>query len=285
MIAFWTLAGLAAALSAMAVLIGARRGQAHGLDAAVNVRAEAAAAELSALDSLRERGQLSDEDWQTAWAEAGRRILTDLSPTAASGAAVSPPLAPARTATPRNLALATVATVLASVGLYAIVGQPGLPDQPYEQRVTQWATGDQPLEPAQVAAVVERMARDTPNQPQVWQMLGAARFDAGDPIGAASAFRQALSLQPDHAQSWARLGESLVRANGGTVGADAEAAFVEALKLDANQLGARYFLGEAALVRNDTARVRDMWLPLIAALSPEDPRRADLQARLPGAGQ
>jgi hypothetical protein len=28
-----------------------------------------------------------------------------------------------------------------------------------------------------------------------------------------------------------------------------------------------------------------MWLPLIAALSPEDPRRADLQARLPGAGQ
>ena len=114
-------------------------------------------------------------------------------------------------------------------------------------------------------------------------MLGAARFEAGDPIGAASAFRRALALQPDDAQSWARLGESLVRAQEGTVGGDAEAAFREALKRDPGQLGARYFLGEAALARDDHQAVRMLWGPLIAALDPADPRRLDLERRLPPA--
>ena len=72
-----------------------------------------------------------------------------------------------------------------------------------------------------------------------------------------------------------------MRANGGAVDGDAEAAFRQALRRDPNQLGARYFLGEAAMARGDAAAVREMWLPLIAALDPRDPRRADLEARLP----
>ena len=50
------------------------------------------------------------------------------------------------------------------------------------------------------------------------------------------------------------------------------------------ELGARYFLGEAALTRGDVAMVRQMWLPLIAALDPADPRRVDLERRLPPEG-
>ena len=136
-----------------------------------------------------------------------------------------------------------------------------------------------------VAAVIARVVDEQPDNHQALTMLGAARFEAGDSIGAASAFRRALALQPEDARSWARLGESLVRANGGEVGPDAEAAFAQALRRDPAQLGARYFLGEAALARGDAAGVRAMWLPLIAALDPTDPRRADLQRRLPGGAQ
>ena len=114
-------------------------------------------------------------------------------------------------------------------------------------------------------------------------MLGVARFQAEDPIGAASVFRRALEIDAEDAQTWARLGESLVRANDGTVGADAEAAFREAIKRDPAQLGARYFLGEALLKRGDKAGAAAVWGPLIAALEPNDPRRADLQQRLGGA--
>ena len=54
-------------------------------------------------------------------------------------------------------------------------------------------------------------------------MLGAARFAADDPLGAASAFRRLIEREPENAQAWARLGESLVRANDDQIGADAEA--------------------------------------------------------------
>ena len=96
--------------------------------------------------------------------------------------------------------------------------------------------------------------------------------------------RRALQVNPEDAQAWARLGESLVRAGGGEIGPDAEAAFSQAVARDPGQLGARFFLGEAALARGDEARTREMWLPLIAVLDPRDPRRADLERRLPGAG-
>ena len=129
--------------------------------------------------------------------------------------------------------------------------------------------------------MVGRIVRERPTDHTALTMLGAARFEAGDSIGAASAFRRALEQKPDDARSWARLGESLVRSQDGEVGADAEAAFREALKRDPNQLGARYFLGEAALKRGDTSQVQAMWSPLIAALDPRDPRRADLERRLP----
>ena len=114
--------------------------------------------------------------------------------------------------------------------------------------------------------------------------LGAARFAAGDPLGAASAFRRLIALDPRDAQAWARLGESLVVANDNQIGGDAEAAFREALKLDPDQLGARFFLGEAALRRGDAVEARTLWTPLIAALDPADPRRLDLERRLPKGG-
>ncbi|MDX2335832.1 hypothetical protein NJD11_12900 [Brevundimonas vesicularis] len=56
------------------------------------------------------------------------------------------------------------------------------------------------------------------------------------------------------------------------------------MKLDSDQLGARFFLGEAALRRGDDASARTLWTPLIAALDPADPRRLDLERRLPKDG-
>ena len=266
MTAFWIMTALLTALAGLLALAGARRGA--DADEAIS-----AAAELAELDRLKARGLLDEAGWTAARAEAGRRILIS-----------DREAAPVR-AGPRDRfwVLAGMAlTAAATLGLYALVGAPGLPDQAYERRVDQWTTELETLQPPQLAAVAARVVRERPDDHQALTMLGAARFEAGDPIGAASAFRRALTLQPDDAQSWARLGESLTRANGGEVGGDAEAAFAQALRRDPGQLGARYFLGEAALARGEAAMVRAMWGPLIAALDPADPRRADLQRRMPG---
>lgn len=268
MTVFWIMTALLTALAGLLTLAGARR----GADAS---EAVSSAAELDELDRLKARGLLDEAGWTAARAEAGRRIL-------GAGREAGPP---AR-AGPRDRlwVLGGIgATALAALGLYAVLGAPGLPDQAWERRVDQWATELDTLEAPQIAAVAARVVRERPDDHQALTMLGAARFEAGDPIGAASAFRRALALRPDDARSWARLGESLVRANEGAVGGDAEAAFTEALRRDPAQLGARYFLGEAALARGDAAAVRAMWGPLIAALDPADPRRIDLQQRMPGA--
>ncbi|HYC97377.1 c-type cytochrome biogenesis protein CcmI [Brevundimonas sp.] len=267
---FWIMTALLAALAGLLVLAGARR----GVDAG-EATSGSGAVELSELDRLKARGLLDEAGWTAARAEAGRRILSgrrDIAPVAAG-------------AHDRFWVLGGIGVaVAAAVGLYAVVGAPGLPDQAYERRVDDWATQLDTLQPPQIAAVVARVVEERPNDHQALTMLGAARFEAGDPVGAVSAFRRAVTVQPDDARSWARLGESLVRANEGEVDGDAEAAFTEALRLDAGQLGARFFLGEAALARGDAARVREMWLPLIAVLDPADPRRIDLEARLPAAG-
>ena len=265
MTAFWIMAAMLTALAGLSALTGARR----GADAAETV---SAAAELAELDRLRARGLLDEAGWTAARAEAGRRILV-------SDREITPNRAGTRD---RFWVLAGLATTAAAaLGLYAVVGTPGLPDQAYERRVDQWATELDSLQSPQLAAVAARAVREQPNDHRALTMLGAARFEAGDPIGAASAFRRAVTLQPGDAQSWSRLGESLTRANGGVVGGDAEAAFAQALTRDPDQLGARYFLGEAALVRGEASMVRAMWGPLIAALDPADPRRVDLQRRMP----
>lgn len=272
MTVFWIMTALLASLAGLLVLAGARRGE----DVTEAANTAAASAELDELDRLKARGLLDDAGWASARAEAGRRILS-----AERSSAVIAPRPSDRFWVLGALALSGAG----GLGLYYALGTPGLPDQAYVQRVNEWA-GRPPetLEAPQLAAVVARAVAERPNDHEALTMLGAARFQAGDPIGAVSAFRRAVAVQPDDAQSWARLGESLVRADGGRIGGDAEAAFREAVQRDPGQLGARYFLGEAALVRGDAAGVRVMWLPLIAALDPEDPRRADLVARMPGGG-
>ncbi len=266
MTAFWIMTALLTALAGMSVLAGARR----GADADDTV---SPSAELAELDRLKARDLLDEAGWTAARAEAGRRILVS-----------DREAAPVRAGTRDRFGVLAglVATAGVALGFYAVVGAPGLPDQAYERRVDQWATGLDTLQPPQLAAVAARVVRERPNDHQALTMLGTARFEAGDPIGAASAFRRAVALQPDDAQSWSRLGESLTRANGGEVGGDAEAAFAQSLRRDPGQLGARYFLGEAALARGEAAMVRALWGPLIAALDPADPRRADLQRRMPG---
>lgn len=265
---FWFSAAVLSALAGLLVLAAARRGVDDGGDPL----GRAAAGELAELDRLKARGLLDDAGWTQARAEAGRRMLT-MDRAGGDAAAL-------RAVDPRWLLAAVAATVAAALGVYVVTGSPGAPDQAYERRVDGWAADLDRLEPAQMAAVVARVARERPGDRQAWTMLGAARFEAGDPMGAASAFRRALEIDPTDAQSWARLGESLVRAQDGVVGADAEAAFQEAVRLDAGQLGALYFLGEAAVARGDRAGAAARWEPLMAALSPDDPRRADLQRRL-----
>lgn len=268
MMVFWIMALLASALAGWMVLTSAR----GGATTEATPQQDLGAAELAELDRLNGRGLLSDDAYQAARGEAGRRLLATPEPMAVSkvGGVFDQ----------RAVLVGVVAAVLGTLGLYLAFGSVGLPDQAYASRIDQWAQSTEALEPEQIAAVIARDSALNPDDMRLLELLGAAKFQAGDPVAAATAFRKVLARNPDDARSWARLGESLVRSQEGVVGVDAEAAFREAVKRDPNQLGAVFFLGEAALARGDAAGARIVWTPLIEALDPSDPRRADLLNRL-----
>lgn len=269
---FWIMTAALTALAGLLVLAGARRG-AHTSAAASETEADrlSGARELSELDRMKDRGLLDEAGWKSARAEAGRRLLA---------ARRAEGTVQVGTRDGLWVLVGVGVTAAVSLALYFGFGRPGMADQPYEKRVAEWAAQPERLEPAQVAAVMTAVVRDKPRDAMALSMLGAARFEAGDAVGAASAFRRALAIEPDNAQNWARLGESLVRASEGRIGADAEAAFREAIRRDPEQLGARYYLGEAALARGDLAEGERMWAPILRVLEPSDPRRPELEQLL-----
>ena len=115
MIVFWIMTGLAAALAALLVLTGARR----GADPAAGAETRAGSREIEELDRLKARGLLDEAAYAGARAEAGRRLL-----------AVSATTTPVAGARDRFWVLGGIGvTVAAALGLYVFTGSPGLPDQ------------------------------------------------------------------------------------------------------------------------------------------------------------
>lgn len=273
MIAFWLIAGLAAALAGFAVLaFSAGRAAAGSAD----IERDAAARQFEELDLLRGRRLIDEQSWAAARAEAARRLLAGSRPRPAEDVQSSP-------AHRRWVLVGVLAAAALALGVYLITGAPGAPDQPFARRVDAWSADLEGLDSMQLAAVAERVAGERPNDPQAWIFLGRARFEAGDGLAAASAFRRALSMTPEDARVWAWLGEALTRAQDGVVGVDAEAAFRQALVRDPAQRTARYYLGRVALERGEAAEARRLWAPLLEAFPADDPRRVELEQSLTGA--
>jgi cytochrome c-type biogenesis protein CcmH len=272
MLLFWIAAGLLAAAVAALVLWRAARPPAAGSEASDTLIYRR---QLDELESLKARGLLDEESYASARAEAARRLLKAAGDEA--GGAERP-----ATAGDRRLVLAGVAgATLVALAVYLATGAPGRPDAPIKARLEAWSRTDPSrLQPGEIAAVLTRVAAERPNDPLLWSLLGRARAEANDPLGAAQAFERAVGIDPSRAADWSFLGETLVAVNEGAVDADARAAFERARALAPGLPTPRYYLGlaEAGAGRRDAALA--LWKPLAAEMAPGDPRRTDLERRI-----
>ena len=270
MIAFWiSAAGLSAAAGALVLRSAARAGVAQGASTGLDTHRR----QLGEIDRLAENGLLDETEHKAARAEAGRRLLA---------AADTAETWTRDGAGPRRLAVAAAAVApLVAVGAYVFIGSPGFSDQPYARRVAEWrATDPALLDPPRIAAVLETLAAQRPNDAEPLKHLALARSASGDLAGAEQALRRAVRLAPGRADLWTGLGETFVAQAEGQVGADAKLAFREALKIDPTSLSARYHLGRGKIGDGDVAGGLSDWRALAADLPTNDPRRVAMNREI-----
>jgi cytochrome c-type biogenesis protein CcmH len=209
------------------------------------------------------RGLLTPEQAETARAEIGRRIL------ALDAVEASPPVGPK----PLMAAIAAIlAMPVAGLLIYAGIGSPGLPDQPFAERATGgagiMADGAPRLSMQEALARLRAHLKNKPDDLTGWLLLARSEVGLGRYREGAEAYRHAAELssyRPDIAAEW---GEALVMAEGAVTPAAARA-FEAGLKDKASAPKSRYYLALAKLEQGDPRGALRGWADL-AADSPPD---------------
>lgn len=256
--------------------------------------------QLTEVEKEAAAGLIEGDQAETASTEIKRRLL-------AADRARGPNLARFSLAE-RNFAAVAVTgiIVLGSVWLYAVNGSPELPASARMGASAQTTAVDQlaaataplgngglPQNPAQprlgsvdemIARLVERLSH-SPNDPEGWRMLGWSYFNTERFAQAASAYAKAIELNPQSVDYRSSRGEALVRAADGRVTDDAKAVFAEALRLDAKDSRARFFLGLAKEQSGDKRAALDDWIAILNETDSNDAWVNDLKQRVAELGQ
>ena len=173
--------------------------------------------------------------------------------------------------------VALIGLPLAAGGLYLRLGSPAMPDVPLASRKAASvasASIDQLI--GQVQAHLEK----NPTDGRGWSVLAPVLVRVGRFDDAAQAYRNAIQYAGDDAARRAGLGEALTGAANGVVTADAKAEFERAVKRDAGEAKANYFLGVAA---EQDGRPRDaaaIWRAMLAKAPADAPWRPVVTAAL-----
>ncbi|MDV6331913.1 c-type cytochrome biogenesis protein CcmI [Asticcacaulis sp. 201] len=180
------------------------------------------------------------------------------------------------------IALGLVA--VASAWLYLFIGHPKLADQPYKQRLATWTrlAQSQPdsLPPKAMAAVLRQGEHDHAKEVDYWLFLGRIDMLAGNNYQGAQDYQKARELAPQTFTAWSELGEALTFVGGGVSGPDAKAAFQNALKLNAKDPRAHYYLGQQAISDGDYETARSHLTAALSAMAPNDVSRRQVQDAL-----
>src|SRR5271170_2186963 len=266
---WFVLAGMAAFAVLAALWPLLRPSSSAKADAAAN---EAAfyKAQLEEIRRDVERGLLPQGEADSARAEAARRLIA-----AASGPSPSPPAAPRN----RLAAAALIAVGLPAIAfpLYALLGQPRMPDEPLASRTAPpQANGE--IEAA-VAAVEARLIAK-PDDGKGWAVIAPVYMRLERYADAAHAYAEALRLVGEDPLRRAAYGEALVAAAGGVVTDEAHQAFDRALADQPSQPQARYYLALAAEQDGKKADAIRDYQSLLADSPPDAPWRSMVVARL-----
>ncbi|HRH20177.1 MAG TPA: c-type cytochrome biogenesis protein CcmI [Brevundimonas sp.] len=254
----WLVLITMALLAAAAILIPFIRPE-TATDPALPTRPLALRDRLAEIDKQAADGELSEAEASALRLEAQRRVLAE----ARSGEAEARPLGPQARKVVGGLS--AVLIVIGGVGLYGLLGRPDLARPEAEVA----ASGDTSLE--RMITALEGQVRETPDDAEMWGILGGAYAQAGRYDSAAGAYARAAVLNPEDARLHSALGETLVQVAEGVVTDDAMVAFGAAVARDPSDPRARYFLALRKDQTGDRDGAMDDWIALLNSAPPDAP--------------
>jgi cytochrome c-type biogenesis protein CcmH len=158
--------------------------------------------------------------------------------------------------------------VLGSAVLYAATGNPGAQSAPRGMTGESATTQNLP----DVDTMIERLRTRLESEPADaagWRMLGWAYFETDRFDEAVAAYRNAVAIAPETADYQSGLAEALTSANGGTIPANALAAFRRAIASDRTDERARYYLALAKAQGGNVRGAIDDWINGIGEAAPD----------------
>ncbi len=250
-------------------------------------------------DQLREvdadiaRGLLSEPEAVATRLEISRRLLAAAAEEAAEAAASPAPEQVTRLAAPAMI----VAVLLAAGGLYALLGAPGLPDQPLAVRQAREAevranrpgqaeaeamaarAGGVPqptVPPPGDAALLDRLAAALAGRPddlEGHRLLAHSLAGLGRWAEARAAQERVVEILGERASAsdLVDLAEMGIIAAGGYVSPESEAALSRALALDPGDPAGRYYSALALMQGGRPDMAFRIWSALVAAGPPDAP--------------
>ncbi len=135
-----------------------------------------------------------------------------------------------------------------------------------------------------IARLVERLNRN-PGDPDGWRMLGWSYFNTDRFIQSATAYAKAIDLDPENADFRSSRGEALVRAANGMVTDEARSIFEQALRLDAKDPRARFFIGLAKEQSGNKPAALDDWVAILNETDSTNAWVSDLMQRVTELGR
>lgn len=266
----WAFFALMAASAAALLIVPLLKGKAVGTvrsDYDITVYRD----QLAELDRDLGRGELAAAEAEAARTEIGRRML------AAAECAES---TPAKALRPLPLAAGLALAVPAlAFGLYLMLGSPGLPDRPFDQRPAA-PSGQAEMVANMVRALSERL-KANPEDGKGWSMLARSYRVLGDAEGALGAYGRAMALLPGDIEirlEYADLLLELMPEDQTTLPPAVVAVMREILAIDPANAEALYYAGLAAVQAGNPAEARRMWTKILVTL-PEGSRGRDELAR------
>jgi len=214
--------------------------------------------QLGELARDRERGVIDAREERAARHEIERRLLASDSSDDGGKAGPLPVLAAALGA----------ASLLLAAGLYAMLGNPGLPDQPFADRsAARPVAGRQmPRDLNKAVAGLEASLKAHPDNLEGWILLGRTEAVRQHWEKSAEAMRHAMILAQNRPDIATAYGEMRIMADGGLVTPPARDALVTALRQEPKDLRALWYLGLEAVQQHNAGMARDYWQKLLALL-------------------